>query len=138
MFKITSLIDPPTVNTLSKHNIREGDILNTTCQAEPGNPSSTMFIWTKEGDTGFNQNRAILRLLNIQRTSSGTYTCTAENNYGNGQKGRDSQSMVVNVLCEFNLTWFHWCVYIEKGINILLSRSMFQNPKWNLSKTCRK
>lgn len=103
LYTITSLIDPPAVNTMSQQNVKEGDILNTTCQAEPGNPRSTIFIWTMEGNSGFKLNEATLQLPNIQRTSSGTYICTAENNYDNEQKGTDSQSMVVNVLCEFYL-----------------------------------
>lgn len=92
------------MNTLSQQNVIEGRSLNTTCHAEPGNPNTTAFYWTKEGNSGFEQNRATLRLLKIQRNSSGTYKCTAENNYGNGEKGTDSQFMVVNVLCKYDKT----------------------------------
>lgn len=91
------------MNTLPQHNIIEGRNLNIMCKAVPGHPSSTMFMWTKEGNPGLNQNGATLQLPNIQRTSSGPYKCTAKNNYSNGQKGTDSQSMVVNVLCEFDV-----------------------------------
>lgn len=97
------LKDPPTVNTLSQQNIIEGRSLKIMCQAEPGHPSSTMFMWTKEGNPGLNQNGATLQLPNIQRTSSGSYKCTAENNYSDGKMGTDSQSMFVNVLCEFDV-----------------------------------
>lgn len=94
-----SVTDPPTVHTLSQQDIMEGKNLSVTCEASPGNPSSTTFYWTKVDDRGFKQNGPSLRLPSIQRTSSGTYRCTAENSYNNGAKGADSQTMVVNVLC---------------------------------------
>lgn len=52
-----------------------------------------------EDNPGFRQNETTLQLYKIQRTSSGTYKCTAENNYSNGEKGTHIQTMVVNVLC---------------------------------------
>lgn len=96
MIQIT---DPPTVHALPRQNIMEGKNLSITCEASPGNPRSTTFYWTKEDDQGFKQNGPTLRLPSIQRKSLGTYTCTAENNYNNGEKGSDTQTMVVNVLC---------------------------------------
>lgn len=93
------LTDPPTLSTLSQQDIIEGSDLSVTCTDTPGNPSSTTFSWTKVDNTGFKQDGPTLQLHNIQRTSSGPYRCTAENNYSNGVKGTDSQSMVVNVLC---------------------------------------
>lgn len=65
----------------------------------PGNPRSTTVYWTKVENSGFRQNGHTLHVPNIQRTSSGTYRCTAENNYSNGEKGTHNQSMVVNVFC---------------------------------------
>lgn len=44
------------------------------------------------------------------RTHSGIYRCTAENLYGNGEKGIHSQSMVLNVLCKCILFPFS-CTY---------------------------
>lgn len=93
-------IDPPTVKPFWQQNIVEGRNLTVTCLAEPGNPNTTIFFWTKEGNPLFRQNGATLQLQNIQRTSSGIYRCTAENLYGNGEKGTHSQSMVINVFCK--------------------------------------
>lgn len=104
---MTLFKDPPAVKTMSQRNITEGDILKITCEADPGNPNSTMFIWSMEGSSEFTQNGATLQLPNIRRTSSGIYKCTAQNNYDDGQKGTDSQSVVVNVLCEFDTTLYH-------------------------------
>lgn len=81
-------------------DIIKGRTLKITCQATPGNPSSTTFYWTKEDTPGFRQNGSILQLHTIQRTSSGIYRCTAENDYNNGEKGTGSQNMAVNVLCK--------------------------------------
>lgn len=92
--------DPPTIKTLSQQDIVEGRALLVTCQAVSGYPNSTTFYWTKENNPGFRQNGSTLHIPNIQRTSSGTYRCTAENNYSIGEKGTHSQSMDVNVLCE--------------------------------------
>lgn len=93
-----NVIYPPLVNTLSNQNIIEGRNLSVTCTATPGNPSSTVLYWTKVDNPGFRQNGAILQLYTIQRSNSGTYRCTAENNYYNGERGTHSQTMVVNVL----------------------------------------
>lgn len=90
---------PPTLSTLSQQDIIEGNDLSVTCTVTPGNPSSTTFYWTKVDNQGFKQDGPTLQLPNIQRTSSGTYRCTAENNYSNKEKGTHSQPMVVNVLC---------------------------------------
>lgn len=95
------------VNTLSQQDIIEGRDISVTCTATPGNPSSTTFYWTKVDNSGFRQNGATLQLPDIQRTSSGTYRCTAENNYSNGEKGTDSQSMFINVLCKISRKCVH-------------------------------
>lgn len=89
------------MNTLSQQQIIEGRDLTVTCQDTPGNPSSTTLYWTKEGNPASRQNGATLELPNIDRSSSGTYKCTAENIYSNGENGSDSQSMEVHVYCEF-------------------------------------
>lgn len=98
--------DPPTIKPLSQKDIVEGRALSVTCQAVSGNPNSTKFYWTKVDNSGFRQNGSTLHIHNIQRTSSGTYRCIAENNYSNGEKGSDSQSMDVNVLCEIFFYYF--------------------------------
>lgn len=94
------MTDPPVVNALSNQNILEGGDLSVNCIATPGNPSSTTFYWTKLEDPGFRQNGSILQLYNIQRTSSDTYKCTAENIFKNGEKGTHSQSLVASVQCK--------------------------------------
>lgn len=91
--------DPPFVNTLSQIDIIEGENLSVTCTATPGNPSSTTFYWTKVDNVSFRQDGSALQLHNIDRSSSGIYRCIAETIYSNGERGTDSQSMVVNVLC---------------------------------------
>ncbi|XP_052691740.1 synaptogenesis protein syg-2-like [Crassostrea angulata] len=93
-----NVLYPPTIKTLSQQDIVEGKALLVTCQAVSGNPNSTTFYWTKEDNPGFRQNGSTLHIPNIQRASSGTYRCTAENNYSIGEKGTHSQPMIVNVL----------------------------------------
>ncbi|XP_078310222.1 uncharacterized protein LOC111134632 isoform X2 [Crassostrea virginica] len=88
---------PPSVIHLAQKDIIEAQNLFIICGANLGNPNLTIFAWTKV-DSGFKQNGSTLQLPNIQRTSSGTYRCTAENTYSNGAKGVNSQTMVVNVL----------------------------------------
>ena len=81
---------------LAQKDIIEAQNLFIICGANPGNPNLTIFVWTKV-DSGFRQNGSTLQLPNIQRTSSGTYRCTAENTYSNGEKGTNSQNMVIDV-----------------------------------------
>ena len=83
---------------LTQKDIIETQDLFIICGANPGNPNLTIFVWTKV-DSEFRQNGSTLQLPNIQRTSSGTYRCTAVNTYSSGAKGAHSQTMVVNVLC---------------------------------------
>lgn len=106
--------DPPTIKTLSQQDIIEGGDLSVTCKANPGNPSSTTIYWTKVYNPGFRRNVSTLQSNSIQKNSSGTYRCIAENNYSNGEKGTHSQSMVVNVLCKifFILIYPHFILYV--------------------------
>lgn len=92
---------PPLVNTLSNQNIIEGRDLSVTCTVTPGNPSSTTLYWTKVDNPGFRQNGPTLQLYNIQRNDSGSYRCTAENNYNNRERGTHTKTTVVNVLCMY-------------------------------------
>lgn len=89
---------------MHQQNIIEGRDVSITCQTIPGNPNFTTFYWTKEDTQAFKQIGSTLQLPTIQRTSSGTYRCTAENMYINGAKGTHSQTMVVNVQCEIFIT----------------------------------
>lgn len=94
---VINVLFPPVVDVLFNQHIVEGKDLSVNCTAIPGNPNSTRFYWTKEDNPGFIQSGTTLMLTSINRTSHGTYICTAENNYNNSQKGRDTQSMGVNV-----------------------------------------
>lgn len=78
----------------------EGGNISVDCLATPGNPSSTTFYWTKEDDPEFRQNGSIIQLYTIQRNSSGTFECTAENLYYDEEKGIHSRTMVINVQCK--------------------------------------
>lgn len=93
------------MNTLSQKDIIEGGNLSVTCQSNPGNPSATNVYWTKVNNSEFRQNESRLHLPNIQKISSGTYICVAENSYYNGTKGRNNETMDVNVLCENLLSY---------------------------------
>lgn len=104
------VIDNPSVLPFTQQNISEGNDLLVTCTAVPGNPNSTTFLWTKTDNQMFRQSGTNLQISNIQRNSSGTYRCTAETTYSNGEKGTDSQDIFVNVLCmqnSFNLFYLH-------------------------------
>ncbi|XP_061188082.1 hemicentin-1-like [Saccostrea echinata] len=88
---------PPTISLLTTQKPVEGDDLTVVCNVTEGNPSSvTQIRWTRSG-YGFLQNGKILSLTSIQRSQSGSYTCTAENTYFSGTRGRDTQSMTIDV-----------------------------------------
>lgn len=89
----------------------EGIDLSVTCTVTKGNPSSTIVFWTKVDNSVFRYNGSTLQLPNIQRNSSGTYKCTAENSYSNGKKGTDSQFTVVNVQCRSLMSNTQSCNY---------------------------
>lgn len=108
-------IDPPTVDTLSQRDVIEERNISITCTATPGNPIFTTFWWTKVDNPGFIENGATIQLSNIQRNNSGTYRCTAENNYSNGKKETDSQLTVVNVQCRSLMSntqsYIYFCMF---------------------------
>lgn len=120
---VVNVLYPPTIRTLSQQDIKEGSQLIVNCTVTPGNPSSTTFYWTKVDNSGFRQNGSTLQFYNIQRNSSGTYRCTAENNYNNGVKGTHSQALEVNVLCEiFFLSYSFILTFFACYYNILNHR----------------
>lgn len=88
------------MNKLLKEDIIEGNNLSVRCNATPGNPKSLTFYWTEVDGFGLRQSGPILQLPYIQRNSSGTYKCTAENRYNIKENGTDNQTMIVNVLCK--------------------------------------
>lgn len=101
------MLDPPKQIPLLQQNIIEGQNLSVICNVTPGNPISTTFYWTKVDNPEFRQNGSALQLQDIQRTSSGTYNCTAQNTLTNGEFGTDNQIMVVNVQCKLNKSIFY-------------------------------
>lgn len=89
------------MSPLTNQRIVEGEDLSVICNVTFGNPTTTTFSWIKRKDPGFKQNTSRLNMPDIQRSSSGNYICTAENNYTLGGKGSDSRDMTVDVLCKF-------------------------------------
>lgn len=112
---------PPTVFKLDQQNIVEGTNLSVTCNATSGNPSTTTFFWTLIGHPFFSRKGSILKLSNIQKNNSGTYSCTAINVYSNGRKGNHSQGMLVNV-------------FYPPTVNMLSTQDIVEGR--NLSVTC--
>lgn len=86
-----------------QQDIIEGTNLSLNCTITPGNPGSTTFYWTKDDNPGSIQDGSTLQILSIQRNNSGSYRCTAENKYSNGEKGKHSQAVVVNVQCKISV-----------------------------------
>ncbi|XP_065933038.1 uncharacterized protein [Magallana gigas] len=129
-----NVLYPPTIKTLSQQDIVEGKALLVTCQAVSGNPNSTTFYWTKEDNPGFRQNGSTLHIPNIQRASSGTYRCTAENNYSIGEKGTHSQPMIVNVLCKPtpDITNITLAVSCTTGIEFSTTIIAYPEPQYEL------
>ncbi|XP_034303603.2 neural cell adhesion molecule 1-like isoform X2 [Magallana gigas] len=122
-----NVLYPPTIMTLSQQDIVEGRALLVTCQAVSGNPNSSTFYWTKEDNPGFRHNGSTLHMPNIQRTSSGTYRCTAENNYSSGEKGTHSQSMDVNVLYQPAIEKRSLQI-VNESEKFTITRSIVSNP----------
>nr|XP_022344647.1 hemicentin-1-like [Crassostrea virginica] len=129
---VIDVLYPPSVYTFTQQQIIEGEDLLVTCNATQGNPSSTAIFWSKSNDPGFRQTGTTLRLLNIHRNSSGTYKCTAENTYSNGEKGTNSQNMVIDVLYKpviKNKT----LTIVNNTENAELIREIDSNPLSNIS-----
>lgn len=127
------MTDPPKINTLFQQDIIEGGALSVPCQVTPGNPSATTVSWTKVDNSRFRQNGFTLQLPYIQRTSSGTYRCTAENNYSNGEKGTQYQSMVVNVLCMRSV--YNYMIMMTKDSRLIVQNDLNQFKKSVKEKT---
>lgn len=100
LFCTLYFVDPPVVSPISQLNIVEGSDVSFNCTFTQGNPDSTIIFWTSKNKPEFRQNGTTLLLPEIKRTNSGNYTCTAENKYSDEEKGSDSKSMILNVLCK--------------------------------------
>ncbi|XP_062602889.1 immunoglobulin superfamily member 10-like, partial [Saccostrea cucullata] len=96
-FNNVDVLYEPSVSSLSNHTILEGEDLLVTCNVTAGHPRSFVVFWTKADNPNFRFNGTTLIIYRIQRTSSGTYRCTAENYYNYLGKGTSSQTMFVNV-----------------------------------------
>lgn len=123
---------PPTVRTFWQQNIIEGRNLTVTCDVIPGNPNTTILFWTQEGNPLFRRKGATLLLPKIQRSSSGEYKCIAENIYSNGEKGRNNQSMILNVLYPPSLEDIPLEI-VNESSTVSLNRKIFSNPLSNVS-----
>lgn len=129
---VVNVLYPPLVKALSNREIREGQNLNVTCEAIPGNPNHSTIFWTKKSNLEFRKNNATLMLPKIQRNSTGTYICTAQNDYGNEMKGNHSQSMDVNVLFKPEIANKSRKI-VNENAEILLSREIVSNPLSDVS-----
>ncbi|XP_061182272.1 hemicentin-1-like [Saccostrea echinata] len=89
--------EPPVAHQLSPKYLVEGTNLTQKCLYDVGKPPETTVYWISQGDNTFRQQGDTLRLTNVQRNSSGNYTCTAENQYSSGNRGRSSQSLTIDV-----------------------------------------
>ena len=81
--------------------------MQLTCEAS-GKPEVNI-TWTKEktgnqGNTGVLQEGKVLTITKISRDDSGTFNCTAYNGFGK----TDSQTVRVNVTCEYALKNFNY------------------------------
>ena len=86
----------------SEQTVHEGDNLQLTSKAS-GKPGPNI-TWTKEktgnqGNTGVLQVGKVLNIKEISRNDSGTFNCAAYNGFGEV----DSQTVQVNVICEYAL-----------------------------------
>ncbi|XP_022804178.1 opioid-binding protein/cell adhesion molecule-like [Stylophora pistillata] len=74
-------------------SVLEGANLLLTCEAS-GRPKPNI-TWTNKRNSGVVQEGKLLNVTNINRNDSGTFTCTADNGFGEPQ----SQTVYVNVIC---------------------------------------
>nr|XP_034303699.1 hemicentin-1 isoform X2 [Crassostrea gigas] len=123
---------PPVVSPLPNVKRVEGEHVSILCNVTSGNPSYTTIYWTKSGDSGFRQSGSILRLNYISKSQSGTYSCVAENNYNNGEKGANHQSFFLDVLYGPVLTHGQ-TLRVSEGQSARMSTSITSNPASNVS-----
>ena len=101
----TLFTDPPSVTPMHSTYPEEQSDFSIDCSATPGNPLSFVYYWTLSGDVHFRQNGTTLRQPRISRNQSGTYFCSAVNSYSNGEEGRDSKPLIVDVQCKEMVIW---------------------------------
>ena len=87
-----------------EQTVLEGGNLKLTCKAS-GKPEANI-TWTKE-KTGNHGNSVlqvgkVLTITKVSRNDSGTFNCTAYNGFGEA----DSQTVLVDVTCEYALKKF--------------------------------
>ena len=87
-----------------EQTVLEGGNLQLTCKAS-GKPEPNI-TWTKEktGNHGNSvlQEGKVLTITKVSRNDSGTFNCTAYNGFGEA----DSQTVLVDVTCEYALKKF--------------------------------
>ena len=104
--QFSALLVPATVTGISgEKTVHEGSNLRLTCEAS-GKPDVNV-TWTKEkpgnqGNTGVLQVGKVLTITKVSRNDLGTFNCTAYNGFGEA----DSQTVHVNVTCEYALKTF--------------------------------
>ncbi|CAC5419492.1 unnamed protein product [Mytilus coruscus] len=90
----------PLIAPIPDYNITEGNTLTLTCNVV-GNPDPTLIWWTRQNEPGFSFIYRNLKISNIHRNDSDTYTCHAMNILtpsGLSSQRRTSQKMFdVNV-----------------------------------------
>eukprot|EP00105_Crassostrea_gigas_P021956 XP_011441295.1 PREDICTED: hemicentin-2 isoform X1 [Crassostrea gigas] len=123
---------PPVVSPLPNVKRVEGEHVSIWCNVTSGNPSYTTIYWTKSGDSGFRQSGSTLRFNYISKSQSGTYSCVAENNYNNGEKGANQQSFFLDVLYGPVLTHGQ-TLRVSEGQSARMSTSITSNPASNVS-----
>nr|XP_019924517.2 hemicentin-2-like isoform X7 [Crassostrea gigas]XP_034303712.1 hemicentin-2-like isoform X7 [Crassostrea gigas] len=87
---------PPSVSLSKTQKTVEGQNFSIKCSYSPGNPTPTSLYWTKTNSV-FRYNGQLLRIPNIGRKDSGTYTCFAENTYSSGRKGKANVTIEIDV-----------------------------------------
>ena len=114
-----SFLDPPSIKSMTTHDVLEGDLLSLDCPATEGNPTDTMYGWKRSSDNEQWLTRTLT--LRVHRTDDAVYTCTASNvmtptgfepvlGYANG-------TVHLNVQCKYNV-----CIYSIQGISISTSK----------------
>ncbi|XP_061164464.1 hemicentin-2-like [Saccostrea echinata] len=116
----------------------EGTDLTAVCKFIHGNPIQTAVYWTRSQSDNFRQNGTILTLPGIQRKASDIYTCTVENIYPSGYKGKHSQSFRIKVQYVPDLH-----ISPEKLITAIVGQTVImrcyvEDPELTLSYTWRK
>ncbi|XP_052720825.1 uncharacterized protein LOC128192289 [Crassostrea angulata] len=122
---------PPIVLMQNTPTFVEGQNFSIKCSYSAGNPITTSLYWTKTNSV-FRYNGQLLRIPNIQRKDSGTYTCFAENTYSSGKKGKANATIEIDVQYGPSLTYGQ-ALKVSEGQSARMSTSVTSNPASNVS-----